>query len=101
MLICSIRVRNMPVNLESDVYIDDLIGIINQYGRQPGHFIQLLFDAWQIADPGNKPIIRDVVKKIILKYKLDEDYLTILKNNPAAFQASTDLLLSYNLPMQL
>lgn len=52
-----------------DAVIEDVFGIIIQYGQQGG-FIERFIIVWNTADVGNKKILKSAAEQIIKKYDL-------------------------------
>lgn len=72
--------------------LTDIIGIIFQWGKKQGGFMERMMLAYQSADSSNKEIIHDAVEKLIRKYNLDEECKAMRLSNPVIAKASDDYL---------
>lgn len=72
--------------------LNDIIGIIFQWGEPQGGFMERMMLAWQTADSSNKSIIQVAVDKLIRKYKLDEECKAMRLKDPKVAKASDTYL---------
>jgi len=57
-----------------------------------GGFVYSLFVTWKRADPYNKNLLIEILKKIINKYEIDKKTDEIKKTYPSAAKFSADYL---------
>lgn len=72
--------------------LNDIIGIIFQWGTTQGGFMDRIMTAWQTADDSNKQIIHKVVDTLIRKYGLDEECKAMRLKYPKIAESSDKYL---------
>lgn len=74
--------------------IDDIIGILMTWEPRTarGHYLNLVLELWQTADPENKEMLQEFISKTIVKFKLDVAYENILAKIPQAKKMSDQFL---------
>lgn len=80
--------------------IEDIVGGLMQWEprTERGHFINLILELWQVADQGNKGILKPSYETIIEKFKLNEAWNKIKEADETAAKASKDYLSKFTEP---
>jgi len=86
------------------IIIEDIVGLCMMYEKSQhpigefkldtggGGFVYSLFVTWKRADPYNKNMLIEILKKIIDKYNIDKKTDEIKKTYPSAAKFSADYL---------
>jgi len=91
-------------SMQQYIIIEDIVGLCMMYEKNQnaigefkldtggGGFVYSLFVTWKRADPFNKKLLIDILKKIINKYEIDKKTDEIKKKFPSAAKFSDDFL---------
>jgi len=90
--------------MQQYIIIEDIVGLCMMYEKSQhpigefkldtggGGFVYSLFVTWKRADPYNKNLLIEILKKIINKYDIDKKTGEIKKTYPSAAKFSEDYL---------
>jgi len=90
--------------MQQFIIIEDIVGLCMMYEKSQhpigefkldtggGGFVYSLFVTWKRADPYNKKLLIEILKKIINKYEIDKKTDEIKKTYPSAAKFSADYL---------
>jgi len=95
--------------MQQFIIIEDIVGLCMMYenSQHPigefkldtggGGFVYSLFVTWKRADPYNKNLLIEILKKIINKYEIDKKTDEIKKTYPSAAKFSYDYLTEHGI----
>ena len=90
--------------MQQYIIIEDIVGLCMMYEKSQhpigefkldtggGGFVYSLFVTWKRADPYNKNLLIEILKKIINKYEIDKKTDEIKKRYPSAAKFSANYL---------
>jgi len=95
------------------VIIEDIVGLCLMFEKNHsaigefkldtggGGFVYSLFVTWQRADPFNKKLLMDILKKIIDKYEIDKKTDELKKTYRSAAKYSNDYLSEHGVNLDI